>query len=264
MAGTAANTYLVSFKGVSAKVGGQDISSIMELRLAAAANSVPQITLLVDAGASGSGGKSVTEEVSLASARKILDSCRSMVRTDGGTLSLSLTCELAGTGGSGTQPQTQSLELSGWMLTDVALSPIQREGVCTASLTFQHPLCKAHLGGAVPALVAVPPVLDDVGDVNPLQVFIRALRVYEKQRRLAQLPAHIPGAPAPHVVRDQLLSRLSKATSALESAVKWTHGGLPAFQYLSGRSEALCRGLAQYAGPSGGNSVLQSLSLIHI
>ena len=254
MAESAPRHYLVSFEGVSASVGGYDISAIMELRLSAAANGIPQLTLLVNAGPEDAGGGTQVEAVSLANAREGLDRCRAMVRTDGGTLSLSLTCRLDGPTGS----ETQSLSLSGWLLTDVALSPVQRRGVCTASLTFQHPVCKAHLGGTVPGLVAIPPVLDGLEDSNPLAVFVRALRLYAVAQRSMSLPAVIPGASPPDVVREQLLSRLEKATSDLEAAVRWTHGGLPAFGHLAGWGDLLCKGLAVYASP-GGNSVLQSL-----
>ena len=252
MSDSEAKHHLVSFENVTASVGGFDISAIMELRLAAAANAVPQVTLLVDI---GPGVRQVAEAVTLSNARDVFDNLRSIVRTDGATLSLSLTCRVDGPGGS----ETQSLALDGWLLTDVALSPIQRRGVCTASLTFQHPLCKAHLGGAVPALVAIPPDLTGVEDGNPFAVFIRALRLYEVTQRFAPLPAAIPGASSPAEMREHLLSRLSKATSDLESALVWTHGGLPAFGYLAAWGDLLCKGLAVYASPSGGNSVLQAL-----
>ena len=255
MADEQAKHRLVSFESVSATVGGYDISDIVELHLAAAANTVPQITLLVDVAAGDGAGSEVAEAVSLSNARQAFDNCREMVRTDGATLSLSVTCRFAGPG----EPETQSLSIKGWLLTSVALSPIQRHGVCTASLTFQHPLCKAHLGGAVPALVLAPPLFTDVTDGNPLAVFIRALRMYEQRQRGLVLPAAIPGASSPEQVREKLLSRLSKATSDLESALSWTHGGLPASGYLAGWSDLLCKGLAHYAAPSGGNSVLQAL-----
>lgn len=253
MAESAAKHYLVSFEDVSASCGGFDISDLVELRLSAATNSVPQVTLLVDVAAGDQGEAS--EAVSLSNARTAFDNLRSIVRTDGATLSLSVTCRVDGPGGS----ESQSLSLSGWLLTDVALSPIQRRGVCTASLTFQHPLCKAHLGGAVPALVAISPSLVGIEDGNPFAVFIRALRLYEAAQREAQLPAAIPGASSPAEMREQLLQRLSKATSDLESTLTWTHGGLPAFGYLAGWGDLLCKGLAVYASPSGGNSVLQAL-----
>ena len=50
MSESAAKHYLVSFENVSASIGGSDISSIVELQLVAAANAVPQVTLLVDVG----------------------------------------------------------------------------------------------------------------------------------------------------------------------------------------------------------------------
>lgn len=248
--------YLVSFENVSASVGGYDISSIVELRLQVVANTMPQLTLLVDVAGSGEGaGEKAMESVSLDNAREVFDTCRSMVRKDGATLSLSLTCSLDGPAGA----ESQSLSLNGWLLTDVALSPVQRQGVCTASLTFSHPVCKAHFGGAVPGLVAVPPVLDGVEGGNPLDVFIRALRIYESSQRFAPLPASVPGASSPAEIREQLLTRLSKATTDLEQTVTWTHGGLPAFSYLAGWGDLLCKGLARYAQPSGGNSVFQAL-----
>jgi len=262
MSDQAPKHYLVSFKDVSASISGVDISSIVELRLQAAANTVPQVTLLVDVPGTIDGvGTKAVAPVSLDNAREMFDICRSMVRKDGATLSLSLTCQLDRPGGTtdGGAPETQSLKLDGWLLTDVALSPIQRQGVCTAALTFSHPLCKAHFGGAVPGLVAVPPVLGEVWGGNPLDVFVNTLRIYASARRFRPLPAAIPGASSPAEMREQLLARLEKATSDLEDAVEWTHGGLPAFGYLAGWGDLLCHGLARYAQPSGGNSVLQAM-----
>jgi hypothetical protein len=43
----------VSFADVAASVGGFDIAGIVEFRLQASANSVPEITLLVDIGQDG-------------------------------------------------------------------------------------------------------------------------------------------------------------------------------------------------------------------
>ena len=74
-------------------------------------------------------------------------------------------------------------------------------------LTFSHPVCKAHFGGAVPGLVAVPPVLDGVEGGNPLDVFIRALRIYESSQRFAPLPAAVPGASSPAEIRSPILRR---------------------------------------------------------
>lgn len=249
--------YLVSFDSISASVGGSDISSVMEMRLTAAANSVPQLTLLVDAGASKANGNLV-DVVSLANASGILGKFRSMMRTDGGTLSLSLTCTFTGPGGSN---EKQSLSLNGWMLTDVAMAPVQRDGVCTAALTFQHPICKAHFGGAVPGLVAVPATLDGalVGSTNPLAVFINSLYMYGALQRETALPVSTPGASSPDATRANLLQRLTSTADALRSTVKWTHGGLPAFAYLAGWGADLCRGLSCYAAPSSGNSVLHAL-----
>ena len=252
MSESAAKHYLVSFENVSASIGGSDISSIVELQLVAAANAVPQVTLLVDV---GPGFSQVAKAVSLSDARMVLDACRALMRTDAATLSLSLTCRLDGPGGT----ETQTLSLNGWMLTDVAVSPVQRRGVCMASLTFKHPLYKAHLGGAVPALVAIPPVLDDMAAGNPLDVFTRALQAYSAAQRVASLPAAIPGAVAPERMRSELLKRLDKAVSDLTSHVRWTHGSLPAVQYLGGWGDLICKGLAIYATPGGGNSVLQAL-----
>lgn len=254
MAGENDKHYLVSFEGVSASVGGYDISNIMEMQLTATANSVPQITLMVDIGPDGS-NRQAAPAVSLDDARYVFDRCREMVRKDGATLSLSISCRTVGPGKSG----VQSLNINGWLLTDIAISPVVYRGVCTASLTFQHPLCKAHLGGAVPALVYMRETPGEVEDGNPFAVFIRTLRAYEAAQREAQMPVAIPGAAAPEEVREQLLSRLAKATSDLEAALTWTHGGLPAFGYLAGWSSLLCRGLSIYAMPSGGNSVLQAL-----
>lgn len=256
MAESAPRQYLVSFEDVSASVGGYDISSIVELRLQATTNTMPQLTLLVDVEGAGEGaGEKAMESVSLANAREVFDTCRSMVRKDGATLSLSLTCRLDGPAGA----ESQSLSLNGWLLTDVALSPVERQGVCTASLTFSHPLCKAHFGGAVPGLVSVPLKLGEVFGANPLDVFVNALHTYESAKRFKSLPAAIPGAVPPAEMREQLLTRLAKATADLEAALRWTHGGLPAFQYLAGWGDFLCAGLSCYAQPSGGNSVLQAL-----
>lgn len=254
MPASATNSHLVSFEGVSASVGGFDISGIVEFRLQASANSVPEITLLVDIGQDG--GAEAVEAVSLGNAGQVFRTCRDMVRTDNGVLSFSVTCRVDGPGG----PSTQTLSLNGWLLTDVALSPVKREGVCTASLTFRHPLFKAHLGGSVPTLVAKPVVFSGVEDANPLAVFAQALRVYGAAKRNMGLPATIPGAAFPAEMREQLLSRLEKAVSDLESALVWTHGSLPALGYMGGWQDAISKALAEsYAVPSGGNSVLQAL-----
>ena len=250
----AINSHLVSFEGVSASVGGFDISGIVEFRLQAAANAVPEITLLVDIGQDGSA--EAVEAVSLGNAGQVFGTCRDMVRTDNGVLSFSVTCRVDGPGG----PSTQTLALDGWLLTDVALSPVKREGVCTASLTFRHPLFKAHLGGSVPTLVAKPVAFPHAEGGNPLSVFTEALRAYGAAKRRTSLPAIVPGAAYPAEIREQLLSRLERAVADLESSLVWTHGSLPALGYMGGWESAIARALAEsYAGPSGGNSVLQAL-----
>jgi len=254
MPASATNSHLVSFEGVSASVGGFDISGIVEFRLQAVANAVPEITLLVDVGQDG--GAEAVEAVSLGNAGQVFRACRDMVRTDNGVLSFSVTCRVDGPGGS----STQTLALDGWILTDVALSPVRHEGVCTASLTFRHPLFKAHLGGSVPTLVAKPVTFPYAAGKNPLDVFTEALRAYGAAKRRTALPATVPGAANPAEIREQLLLRLERAVSDLESSLAWTHGSLPALGYMGGWESAVARALAEsYAGPSGGNSVLQAL-----
>jgi len=247
------NSHLVSFEGVSASVGGFDISAIVEMRLQAAANTVPQITLLVDIGPDG--GSEAIEAVSLGNASQVFNACKEMVRKDEATLSLSVSCRIAGPTGQ----SVQTLSIEGWLLTDVALSPIKREGVCTASLTFRHPLFKAHLGGSVPGLVADDALLNNVEDANPLGVFVRALHLYASSMKVTALPVVVPDAVPPSEMHAQLVSRLTKAASDLESALQWTHGSLPGLSYMAGWADCICRGIARYAEPSCGNSVLQVL-----
>lgn len=249
------NHFLVSFENVSASVGGYDISSIVELHLSATANDIPQITLLVDAGHSEGGEPQAVSPVSLDNARQIFETCRGMVKKDGSTLSLSLTCRADGPGGS----DTQNLNISGWLLTDVSLSPIQEGGVCTVALTFMHPLCKAHFGGVVPGLLAKPPDLSSLSGSNPLEVFVSALEIYgEEAQRVQPREASVPGASDAADVRDRLLQHLAKATESLNASVSWSSGGgLPAESQLASWGDLLRMGLTCYALPSGGTSVFQ-------
>jgi len=248
--------YLVSFEDVHATCGGVDISAITELKVSTMTNGVPLIMLSVDGGNSDMSGSVAAEGVSLDNARIIFDACRSMVKTDGATLSLSLTCRAVGPGGS----ETQTLSINGWMLIDVALSSVQRKGVCTASLTFAHPLYKAHLGGAMVGLLETPPLVSQVNGGNPLDVFVNALTTYASTARAKPEPITLPGAYGPAEVHPILQSHLMKALSALRASVTWEGGGLPAEKILAGWGPALCAGIAtSYAVPSAGNSVLHTL-----
>ncbi len=247
--------YLVSFENVSASVGGYDISSIVEFQLEAQANGIPTITLLVDAGYSGQANAPVVaDHMTLGDARSVVDTCMSMVRTAGATLSFSVTVRSTGMGGS----ETQTLSLSGWMLTDVSLSPIQERGVCTASLTFMHPICKSHFGGAVPGLLSRPISYASLAGDNPLSVFVEALGLYgaEAERETPREPS-VDGAPDQQAIRASLLGRLAKAKADLESSLAWSGGGLPAEAQLPEWGDAHRAGLAVYAAPSGGTSVFQ-------
>lgn len=245
--------YLVSFENVKATCGGVNISAITEIRLSAAANGVPQITLSVDGGHSNSANTMAADGVSLDNARVIFDTCRSLVKTDGGMLKLSMTCRSIGPSGE----DIQTLNLDEWMLIDVALSPVQRSGVCTATLTFAHPLYKAHLGGAMLGLLAAQPSLASLRGGNPLAVFTDALSEYAMAPRLSA--PTIRGATDVGSIQAALVRQLNKALSALEKSVTWAGGGLPAAHELAGWDDALTSGIAAYAVPSSGNSVLQTL-----
>lgn len=252
---TAPQHYLVSFENVAASVGGYDISSIAEMHISASANSVPQITLAVDAANSGA-GIGAAEHVSLDNARTVFDVCRSMVKTDGATLSLSMTCHAVGPAGE----EEQQLDISGWPLTDVAFTPVQEEGVCLASLTFQHPICKAHFGGFMPGFISGSPDLATVKGANPFAAFTEAIRAYGNMKAMETLPTALPGMSQPARVRAVLRQRLFKAVADLEASVSWTHGGLPAAGRLGGWGMSLVEGFARtYAAPGGGNSILQIL-----
>ena len=247
--------YLVSFEDVHATCGGFDISDITELHISAPANGVPQVTLLVAAGTPAEGEPADIGGVSLSNARTIFEACRSLVRTDGGTLDLSLTCRTVGAEGE----STQSLHLAGWMLVDVALSPVQRRGVCNAALTFAHPLYKAHLGGAMVGLLAQQPQLSAVYGENPLAVFVSALNAYASAARIDAPSFTVPGTAASLIdIQKGLHGQLLKAIAALSSAVAWRGGGLPAANALGGQVQALWLGLASYGIPTG-NSVLHTL-----
>lgn len=249
-----ADQCLVSFEDVHATCGDVDISAITELKLLARANGVPQVTLLVDGGNSNGTGAFAADGVSLDNARAIFDTCRSMVKTSGASLSLSLTCRTVGGGG-----ESQSLNLNGWMLVDAALSPVQQRGVCTAALTFAHPLYKAQLGGAMPGMLSVPPMLSSVSGGNPLEIFTAALEAYAEAPRSTPPQITVDGAVGLYEVEPALIRHLSAAVSALKSSVAWSGGGLPAHSVLGAWTSALWMGIASYGMPSAGNSVLQGL-----
>ena len=247
----AGNRTIVVFEDVSASVGGIDISSIIELQLTACANGIPSITLMVDAGHSeGADAPVASDKVSLADAAGLYSSCQAMVKTSGATLSLSLTAREIGSGGA------QTLSISGWMLTDVALSPIREGGVCGVSLTFMHPICKAHFGGAVPGLLVTEPDWSRVQGSNPLAVYISALGVYGASAQRAKIGGQMAGMANQAQVRSALLKKLAAATSALQSALAWHGGGLPAGSKIRAWEKFIRMGLAYYAIPSEGSSVL--------
>lgn len=245
------NRFIVAFENVSATFAGFDISSILELQLSACANSYPCITLMVDAGHSGAASTPlVGDKVSLSEAGGLYSTCIGLVKTSSATLSLSLTARSVGGGND-----VQTLNISGWMLTDVALSPIQEGGVCAVSLTFAHPLCKAHFGGVVPGLLTTEPDWSTLQGGNPLAVYIGALNKYAAAPR-AKLSGQIAGMTNQYAVRANLLRRLSKAASDLSSALSWSGGGLPALNKIGSWSQYIRRGIAYYAVPSEGSSVL--------
>lgn len=251
-----ARSYIVSFEGVSANVGGVDISALVELHLNFTANSIPTVTLLVDVGAVNESASAV-DGVSLVKAGGFLQSLRGMVKSSSGTLRLSVTAVSMGPGGS----DTQTLKLSGWMLTDVVFSPIVRGGVCTASLTFMHPICKANFGGEMPALLSTNPVFN--GGSNPLDVFISAANTYADTARVADIrdTPNVPGGSAdPLVIREALLSQMEKAVSALAEHVTWSGGGLPLFTALAAYEPQVIQALSRYAAPTGGTSLFQRFS----
>lgn len=252
-----ARSYIVSFEGVSATVGGVDIAALVELHLNFTANSIPTVTLLVDVGAVNENASAV-DGVSLAEAGGFLQGLRGMVKSSSGTLELSVTAVSTGPGGS----DTQTLKLSGWMLTDVAFSPVVRGGVCTASLTFMHPICKANFGGEMPALLSTNPVFNDGGS-NPLDVFISALKTYADTARVADVrdTPNVPdGSAGPLEIREALLSQMDKAVSALAAHTAWSGGGLPLFTALAAYEPQVIQALSRYAAPTGGTSVFQRFS----
>lgn len=238
--------YLVSFENVSASFGGMDISSIVELQLQATANGIPTVTLSVDACNTGGGGRSAASAMSLAAARALLVKCESMRLTSGATLSLSITARAVGKGGG----DAQTLSITGWLLTDVAISPMQMGGVVTVSLTFQHPICKAHFGGMVPGLIATPLPFGDLGASNPVEAFISSLAKYGEAVRYEQ------AAGASSGVIDAMIDKLEQAAQALEASVTWSGGGMPCASHLVGWDDAIAAGISSYAMPSGGTSVL--------
>lgn len=247
------NATLLSFESVDASVGGVDISSITEMQLSASANSIPSITLLVDAGNSGASGAKV-DAMSLGRVRAVLDDCRAMVKTDSGTLNLSLTVKSFGKGGTA----EQQFSLTGWILTDAALSPVQVGGVVTVALTFMHPICKSHFGGAVPGLLENPMLYTGLDGENPLEVFLSAIRLYGEQaeREIPRKIGAVAGSADVFTIREELLTRLAKASDDLASALTWTgDGGLPAADSLAAWGDITRVGLASYAMPYGGSSV---------
>lgn len=246
--------YLVSFEDVHATVGGYSIDSIVELHLSATANDIPTVTLLVDTKSSTAGMGQVADAMSLGEAREVFDTCRSMVKTSGGTLSLNVKVRAVGQDGA----DEQTLSISGWILTDVSFSPVQLSGVATVSLTFQHPLCKADFGGIVPGLLSQAPNWRGLNGSNPLDLYISALQIYGIEvRRANPRPASVAGASNTLEVRENMLRRLSQAASALSGGLSWTGGGLPAEHLVASWGTALRQGLAVYAMPYGGTSVFQ-------
>lgn len=247
------NATLLSFENVDASVGGFDISSITEMQLNASANSIPSVTLLVDAGNSGTAGAKV-DAMSLGRVRSVLDDCRAMVKTDSGTLDLSLTVRSFGKGGAG----EQRFELHGWILTDAVISPVQVGGVVTVALTFMHPICKSHFGGAVPGLIASPVLYAGLEGENPLEVFLSAVRLYGEQasREIPRKLGGFAGSADVFTIREELLTRLTKAAEDLAASLVWTgDGGLPAADQLAAWGDVVRVGLASYAMPYGGSSV---------
>lgn len=246
--------FIVSFENVTATVGGADVSSIVEIQVQASANDIPSVTLLVDAGHPGKAdGSSVAAAMDLEAAKKLYSFFIGKVRT--ATLDLSVTARSVGAGGG----DTQTLEIKGWTLTDVMLSPIQESGAATVALTCCHPVCKAHFGGAVPGLLSRDPDLTTLAGDNPLAVFTSALGLYASAARIEDVrPTTVNGAADPVTVREKLIGHLTKATAALSSAVTWAGNGLPVPS--SGIPYELIRyGLSVYAMPSGGTSVFQRL-----
>ena len=251
------NRSVVVFENVSASVGGYDISSILELHLNATANDIPFVTLVVDGGHSNAGKPEAASALALSEVRSLLDVCRAMVKKSGATLNLSLTARAVGGRGD-----TQTMSISGWMLTDVSIAPVRRGGLVTVALTFMHPICKSHYGGVVPGLLASGLALDSVSGDNPLEVFVSALKTYgESAKRSSPLPVGIGGADSLRI-RENLLTRLASATAALKSSLRWTGGGLPARNQLAGWEQLHRYALALYAMPSGGTSVFQRFARV--
>lgn len=245
------NRFIVAFENVSATFAGIDISSILELQLYACANSYPCVTLMVDAGHPGAASTPlVGDKVSLSEAGSLYSKCIELVKTSGATLSLALTARSVGGGND-----VQTLNINGWMLTDVALSPIQEGGVCAVSLTFAHPLCKAHFGGVVPGLLTTEPDWSTLQGGDPLSVYVGALNKYATAPR-EKLSGQIAGMANQYKVRANLLKRLSQAASDLGSALSWSGGGLPASKVAGTWVPYIRRGIACYAVPSEGSSAL--------
>ena len=246
--------FLVSFESVTATVGGRDVSSIIELQLQASANDIPSVTLLVDAGHPGrSDEASVASGMSLVAAKELYTGLVGGIRTS--TLDLSVTVRAAGSTGG----DVQTLRLSGWILTDVSLSPIQIGGVASVAITCQHPICRSHFGGAVPGLLVREPALDDLTGDDPLSVFISSLGMYATAARDTDVLQVESGVSADTTeTREKLLKHLERAKSALESTVTWSGGGLP-LPSSNLPTELIRYGLSCYAVPSGGTSVFQRL-----
>ena len=252
---TGENHYISSFENVHATCGGVDISAILEIHVSAPANGVPTITLLVDGGNSDGDWTGVDGKVSLDDSRGIFDTCRAMLKTDSATLTLSLTVRTVHAGGE----STQSLDITGWMLIDVSISPVRKDSVCAAALTFAHPLYKASLGGAMPGLLITPPLLAAVAGKNPLELFIQAFKAYANTPRMEMPNLSVPNARSMAEISASLLGHMATAVSALESHVSWAgEPGLPAAGVLGQSIDALWYGIAAYGTPSS-NSVLHTM-----
>lgn len=246
---------IVSFEEVRATVAGIDISAIAEMSVTATANSIPSITLLVDPVQQTGVLTDAVSPMRLATAKSVLELCRGLVKTDAATLSLSfraVTSPAADSAG-------EAFSLSGWPLTDVALSPVHHGDICLVSLTFMHPVCKSDFGGAVPGLLSASFSYGDIDGGNPLEVFIAALRGFSDAKRIEpdKIGKYAFGSD-PAVVRDGVLNQLDKAVGALETHVRWVGGGmLPGENVLSAWHDCLVKGIAAYASPGGGISVFR-------
>lgn len=241
--------YLVTFDNVSAAIGGIELSAIAELRLAASANGVPALTLLVDPNQPSKGEAEALSSTGLADAARNVEGYRSMVKSEA-TLELSFLVN--------TIPGAQEwFSLTGWVLTDVSLSPVEMHGVCYASLTFMHPICKADFGGAVPGLLSTSDTLLPLAGKDPFSAFTAALNAYANAPR--NPPEDVSGGigTSPAAVQKTVIDKLQSATQALQATVAWEGGaGLPCVSQLIGWSDFIAKGLAVYAAPSEGSSVL--------